>query len=50
MYFKITKCSFFPKHVIKTLGTIVDLVAFTFSVSESRATKIETVIDDMIDS
>ena len=45
LYFKIPKCSFFPKHVIKNLETIVDLVTFTFSVSESRSTKIETGVD-----
>ena len=47
LYFKIPKCSFFPKHVIKTLGTIVNLTNFTFSVSESRAVKIETAICDI---
>ena len=37
---KIPKCSFFPRHAIKALGTVVDLAAFKFSVTRSRANKI----------
>ena len=37
---KIPKCSFFPRHAIKALGTIVDLKDFKFSVTQSRAAKI----------
>ena len=47
LFFKIPKCSFFPKHSIKTLGNIVNLVDFTFSVSAARAYKIRTAIRDM---
>ena len=47
LFFKIPKCSFFPKHSIKTLGTIVNLVDFTFSVSAARAVKIRRAISDM---
>ena len=41
---QIQKCSFFPRHAIKTLGTIVDLTSFTFQVSRSRVGKIRTSI------
>ena len=41
---KIPKCSFFPRHAIKALGTIVDLSSFTFSVTGSRALKIRSTI------
>ena len=37
---KIPKCSFFPRHAIRALGTVVDLAAFKFSVTRSRAEKI----------
>ena len=51
---KIPKCSFFPRHAIKALGTIVDLEDFKFSVTQSRDDKIcaarkklrQAVIDD----
>lgn len=38
------RCSFFPRHAIKALGTIVDLRSFEFSVSSSRAVKIRTTM------
>ena len=41
---QIPKCSFFPRHSIKTLGTIVNLSTFTFRVSRSRARKIRMAI------
>ena len=41
---KIPKCSFFPRHAIKAFGTIVDLSAFRFSVTKSRAEKIAAAI------
>ena len=41
---KIPKCSFFPRHSIKALGTIVDLSSFRFSVTRSRAQKIRGAI------
>ena len=41
---KIPKCSFFPRHSIKALGTIVDLSSFRFSVTRSRAQKIRAAI------
>ena len=47
LFFKIPKCSFFPKHIIKTLGTIVNLTDFTFSVSAARAAKIGKTITDV---
>ena len=37
---KIVKCSFFPRHAMKALGTIVDLTPVKFSVAISRAEKI----------
>ena len=37
---KIPKCSFFPRHAMRALGTIVDLKAFKFSVTRSRAAKV----------
>ena len=44
---QIDKCSFFPRHAIKTLGTIVDLASFTFQVSRSRAKKIRATIGSL---
>ena len=41
---KIEKCSFFPRHAIKALGTIVDLRSFKFSVSSSRCKKIRSTM------
>ena len=41
---KIEKCSFFPRHAIKALGTIVNLSTFEFSVSASRVTKIRSTM------
>ena len=38
---KIEKCSLFPRHSVKALGTIVDLSSFKFKVSSARATKIQ---------
>ena len=38
------RCSFFPRHAIKALGTIVDLRSFEFSVSTSRAAKIRSTM------
>ena len=37
---KISKCSFFPRHSMKALGTIVNLRSFRFSVSKLRVVKI----------
>ena len=44
---QIGKCSFFPRHAIKTLGTIVDLSAFTFRVSRSRDKKIRAAVQNL---
>ena len=44
---QIPKCSFFPRHSIKTLGTIVDLSTFTFQVSRSRVAKIRSAICEL---
>ena len=44
---QIQKCSFFPRHAIKTLGTIVDLSTFTFQVSKSRVGKIRASIQKL---
>ena len=44
---KIPKCSLFPRHAMKALGTIVDLKSYTFSVTSSRAQKIEAAINDL---
>lgn len=41
---KIEKCSFFPKHSIKALGTIIDLQSFTFKVAQSRNDKLHAAI------
>ena len=41
------RCSFFPRHAIKALGTIVDLSSFRFSVTKSRATKIRLAIQKL---
>ena len=41
---KIEKCSFFPRHRVKALGTIVDLASFKFKVSSKRAAKIRQAI------
>ena len=41
---KIKKCSFFPRHSVKALGTIVDLASFKFRVSVARAEKIRQAI------
>lgn len=37
---KIVKCSFFPRHAMKALGTIVNLSSFRFSVTTARDAKI----------
>ena len=44
---KIPKFSLFPRHAMKALGTIVDLETYTFSVTSSRAQKIEAAIRDL---
>ena len=44
---RIPKCSFFPRHAIKVLGTIVDLKQFVFRVSGARAAKIKKAIADL---
>ena len=44
LLFRIHKCSFCPSKTIKTLGTIVNLESFTFSVSRSRVEKIHNAI------
>ena len=44
---RIPKCSFFPRHSIKVLGTIVDLKSFVFRVSGARSAKIATAIKDL---
>lgn len=41
---KIKKCSYFPRHAMIALGTIVDLCKFEFRVSKKRARKIRTTI------
>ena len=38
------RCSFFPRHSIKALGTIVNLSSFRFSVTRSRAAKLRAAI------
>ena len=40
----LPRCSFFPRHAIKALGTIVDLSSFRFSVTRSRAAKLRVAI------
>ena len=47
---KIEKCSFFPRHAMKALGTIVDLRSFRFSVSSSRAKKIRSTMKKLGDA
>ena len=47
LHLRIPKCSFFPRHSIKVLGTIVDLRKFVFRVSGARATKIATAIREL---
>ena len=47
LHLRIPKCSFFPRHAIKVLGTIVDLEHFVFRVSGARAEKIQRVIGDL---
>ena len=41
---KIEKCSLFPRHRVKALGTIVDLASFKFKVSATRAEKIRQAV------
>jgi len=41
---KIPKCSFFPRHAMKALGTIVDLRSFRFSVASRRVDKLQAAI------
>ena len=47
LHLRIPKCSFFPRHAIKVLGTIVDLKNFVFRVSGARARKIQRAIVDL---
>lgn len=47
MYPIPSRCSFFPRHAIKTLGTIVDLSSYRFSVTKTRAAKIRSAIADL---
>ena len=47
LLFKIKKCVFFPRRLIKTLGTIVNLTEFTLAVSVSRAAKIRRAMSDL---
>ena len=44
---KIRKCSYFPRHAMVSLGTVVDLTAFRFKVSKRRANKIHTTIQQL---
>lgn len=44
---RIAKCSFFPRHSIKVLGTIVDLESFVFRVSGARSKKIAVAIKNL---
>lgn len=44
---QIPKCSFFPRHTIKTLGTIADLTTFTFQESRSRENKVKSTICEL---
>ena len=44
---KFSKCSFFPRHAMKILGTIVDLKSFNFSVTSTRAEKIRASISKL---
>ena len=41
------KCSFFPRHAMVVLGTIVDLKTYTFRVSTRRAQKIGQAINNL---
>ena len=41
---KIKKCSYFPRHAMIALGTVVDLVKFEFRVSKRRAAKLDDTI------
>ena len=47
---KVPKCSFFPRHSMKTLGTIVDLKDFSFKVSSSRVKKIHTAMENLYEA
>ena len=47
---RIPKCSFFPRHAIRALGSIVDLQSFTFRVTKSRAEKIKQAIEKLFDA
>ena len=44
---QIEKCSFFPRHSMKALGTIVDLSSFTFRVAEPRIRKIKAAMHSL---
>ena len=44
---RIPKCSFFPRHAIKALGTIVDLSSFKFRVAKARNLKIQAAIQKL---
>ena len=46
---KIPKCSYFPRHAMVALGTVVDLTAFKFRVSKKRAAKIDVAIGKLQD-
>ena len=41
---KIRKCSYFPRHAMVTVGTVVDLTNFEFRVSRKRVKKIMSTI------
>ena len=47
LLFRIDKCAFCPSRSIKTLGTIVNLDSFTFSVSKSRASKLTKALTNL---
>ena len=47
---EIPKCSLFPLHAMKSLGSIIHLTTFEFRVSKSRVEKIRTSADELMHS
>lgn len=47
---KVKKCSYFPRHRMVALGTIVDLTNFEFRVSRKRANKLTGTIRQLQDA
>ena len=45
---EIPKYSLFPRHAMKSLGSIVDLTTFQFRLSKSRIEKIQTAANELM--